>query len=155
MFMKAVPTLLILLGAADAPTGSAAQEHELTATVVTLAHDMARNASQLAPERNAHLIPETDKVVYVSNGYPIRGKDYLSTLGDSYSKRKSLTHTWEKWEVTAIPPNGAVFTGWGTISEESLSGEKKTERVIFTMVFAKTDAGWKRVIAQKSRLDEE
>jgi hypothetical protein len=122
---------------------------------VRLAHEMAKNASQLHPERNAHLIPDTDKVVYVSKGYPIRGKEYLRTLGDSYAQRKSLTHRWEKWEVTPIAPNAATFTGWATISEETLTGGRKSERVIFTMVFARTNSGWKRVIAQKSVLDEE
>jgi hypothetical protein len=147
--------LLMFLTAADAPAAPGAGNDALVRTVVALAQEMARNASQMHPERNAHLIPDTDKVVYVSFGYPMTGKQYLPTLRQSYAKRKSLSHHWDKWEVTPIGPNAAVFTGWATMSEESLSGEKKTQHVIFTEVFAKTSQGWKRLIAQKSLLDEE
>ena len=132
-----------------------ATDAELERTVVGLAQLMAQNASDMHPERNAVLIPDTDKVVYVSFGYPMTGKEYLPTLRESYAKRKSLSHHWDKWQVTPIGPNAAVFTGWATMSETSLAGETKTQHVIFTEVFAKTRDGWKRVIAQKSLLDEE
>ena len=127
---------------------------DLVATVVSLANEMARNATDMHPERNAHLIPTTNQVVYVSNGYPIRGNDYLKTLAESYSKRSSQRLVWDKWEVTPICPDAAVFTGWATMTEVSSAGEKKTQHAIFTEVFAKTASGWKRVIAQKSPLDE-
>ncbi len=61
----------------------------------------------------------------------------------------------DKWEVTPVGHDAAVFTGWATMTEVSLAGETKTQHVIFTEVFAKTAAGWKRVIAQKSLVDEE
>lgn len=136
-------------------TPTTASDEELVKTVVGLAHDMATNASEMHPERNASLIPDTDKVVYVSFGYPMTGRQYLPTLRESYAKRRSLSHHWDRWEVTPIGHDAAVFTGWATMTEESLDGEKKTQHVIFTEVFKKTDAGWKRVIAQKSLLDEE
>ena len=130
-------------------------DDELVRTVVGLAQDMARNASEMHPERNAPLIPDTDKVVYVSFGSPMTGKEYLPTLRESYAKRRSQSHHWDKWEVTPIGNDAAVFTGWATMTEVSLTGETKTQHVIFTEVFAKTPAGWKRVIAQKSLLDED
>ncbi|HEY6033772.1 MAG TPA: hypothetical protein VIV58_05915 [Kofleriaceae bacterium] len=131
-----------------------AHDDELVRTVVGLAQDMAKNATEMHPERNAALIPDTDKVVYVSFGYPMTGREYLPTLRESYAKRRSLSHHWDRWEVTPLGHDAAVFTGWATMTEVSLDGETKTQHVIFTEVFEKTDAGWKRVIAQKSPLDE-
>ena len=154
MFRQAV-VLLMLTAAADAPAASSQTDAELVRTVVGLAQEMARNASEMHPERNAPFIPDTNKVVYVSFGYPMTGKEYLPTLRESYGKRKSMSQHWDKWEVTPISQNAAVFTGWATMSEESLTGEKKTQHAIFTEVFAKTSRGWKRLIAQKSLLDEE
>lgn len=138
-----------------APVVSHPADDDLVRTVVALAQEMAKNASDMHPERNGALIPDTDKVVYVSFGYPMTGKQYLPTLRDSYAKRRSLSHHWDRWEVTPIGHDAAVFTGWATMTEESLAGETKTQHVIFTEVFAKTPDGWKRVIAQKSLLDEE
>lgn len=155
MLRSAAILSLIFVAAGDAPAAPQKRTDSLVRTVVGLAQEMAKNASDMHPERNAHLIPDTDKVVYVSFGYPMTGKEYLPTLKDSYSKRRSLSHHWDKWEVTPIGTDAAVFTGWATMREESLSGEKKTQHVIFTEVFAKTPGGWKRLIAQKSLLDEE
>ncbi len=144
-------TLALCSGSRPTPRPDQAK---LVEKVVELADEMVRNASEMHPERNAHLIPDTDNVVYVSFGYPITGKDYLKTLAESYANRKSLSFVWDKWEVTPIGDNAAVFTGWATTSEVSKTGETKTQRVIFTEVFAKTADGWKRIIAQKSLLDE-
>jgi len=154
MIARALVLSLMIVTTADAAEPPRSADAELVRTVVGLAQQMAKNASEMHPERNAALIPDTDKVVYVSFGYPMTGKQYLPTLLESYGKRKSLSHHWDKWEVTPIGHDAAVFTGWATMSEESLSGEEKTQHVIFTEVFAKTSAGWKRVIAQKSLLDE-
>lgn len=146
-------SLMLLLSAAASP---ATETHrDVVATVVALANEMARNATEMHPERNSHLIPDTDKVVYVSLGYPIRGKDYLKTLSESYGQRRSQSLVWDKCEVTPIGHDAAAFTGWATMTEVSTTGEKKTQRAIFTAVFAKTDSGWKRILAQKSLLDEE
>ena len=143
---------LLLLGAAPPP---AAGDAELQKTVVALAKEMAANATAMHPELNAQLIPDTDKVVYVSNGFPIRGRDYLKTLRESYAARKSQSQVWTRWEVTPIGRDAAVFTGWATMSEESSAGEKRSGHYIFTEVFARTSDGWKRVIAQKAKLDED
>lgn len=151
---RTIAFIALLLLATDAPARTTASDAQLIRTVVALAQLMSINASAMHPERNAALIPDTDRVVYVSNGYPIRGRDYLRTLSETYATRKSQRLRWTKWEVTPIGKDAAVFTGWATMTEESHGGVKKTGRYIFTEVFAKTDAGWKRVIAQKSPLDE-
>ena len=148
---------LALLGttAVAAPPRSADHgDAELVRTVVGLAQEFARNATNMHPERNARMIPDTQKVVYVSNGYPIRGHDYVATLSKAYATRKSQLLRWDKWEVTPIGKDAAVFTGWATMSEETREGHRKTGKYIFTTVFAKTSAGWKRVIAQKAPLEE-
>jgi len=157
-FAAIVTVFLQACVSSRAPTSTAAGtsgDDELVRTIVGLAQDMAKNASEMHPERNAALIPDTDKVVYVSFGYPMTGKQYLPTLRDSYAKRRSLSQHWDRWEVTPLGHDAAIFTGWATTTEVSLDGETKTQHVIFTEVFEKTVAGWKRVIAQKSLLDEE
>jgi hypothetical protein len=151
---KLAPALALLAVLPGSAPASDRHADKLVATVVSLATEMARNATEMHPERNARFIPDTGKVVYVSFGSPITGKDYLNTLAESYSKRSSQSLVWDKWEVTPICDNAAVFTGWATMTEVSKAGEKKTQRAIFTEVFAKSADGWKRIIAQKSLLDE-
>jgi hypothetical protein len=152
----AMACLVLLTGAgAAAPVRSAPKpdkQQELVRTVVALAEEMVKNASDMHPERNARLIPDTDKVVYVSFGHPMTGKQYVPVLQRTYAKRRSQDLRWDKWEVTPIGDHAAVFTGWATMREESHAGEKKATRLIFTEVFDKTDAGWKRIIAQKAVL---
>ena len=151
---KLAPAFALLLLLSGSGLASEHNADKLVATVVSLATEMARNATNMHPERNSHLIPNTNHVVYVSSGFPIRGKDYLKTLAESYSKRSSQSLVWDKWEVTPICENAAVFTGWATMTEVSNAGHKTTQHAIFTEVFAKTASGWKRLIAQKSLLDE-
>jgi hypothetical protein len=148
-----IPAALLLISntTPEPPQGG---NDELVKTVVGLAQEMAKNASEMHPERNARFIPDTDKVVYVSAGYPIRGNEYLQTLREAYAGRKSQSQVWDKWEVTPISSDAAVFTGWATMKEISRSGEKKVAHFIFTEVFARTANGWKRVIAQKALLDD-
>lgn len=144
----------VLMATAGAAPGPGAHDAALERTVVALANEFARNATALHPERNAHLIPDTNKVVYVSNGSPIRGHEYVHSLTGAYAARRSASLHWDKWEVTPIGPDAAAFTGWSTMSEETHGGHKKSGRYIFTAVFAKTPTGWKRVLAQKSPLVE-
>lgn len=147
----AVALILPAVASADRPPD---RDAALKRTVVELANEFARNATDLHPERNAHLIPDTNKVVYVSNGSPIRGHEYVKTLTSAYAARRSASLHWDHWEVTPIGHDAAVFTGWSTMSEESHHGVKKSGKYIFTAVFAKTASGWKRIIAQKSPLVE-
>jgi hypothetical protein len=148
----AIGCLLLLAGAPAPRPRQAAPANDVTRTVVALAEQMFKNASDMHPERSAQYIPDTDKVVYVSFGHPMTGKEYVPVLQRTYATRKRQELRWDKVEVTPIDDHAAAFTGWATIREESHAGETKVTHLIFTSVFAKTSTGWKRLIAQKSVL---
>jgi hypothetical protein len=135
-----------------APTASDAT---LEKTITALANEMAENASARNVEGNLHLIPKTDKVVYVSNGAPITGDEYAKELGASYASRSQISFRWDRLEITPIGNNAAAVTGWATVSVTPAGGQPTSGRYIFTMVFANDGAGWKRVLAQKSVLRED
>lgn len=127
----------------------------LEETIVGLANEMTENASSLDVRRNLPLIPETNKVVYVSDGVPITGNEYAKELGASYRSRRHLSFHWDRWEVTPIGEAAAAYTGWATVTIESGNGETTTQRYIYTMVFANDGKGWKRILAQKAVLRDD
>jgi hypothetical protein len=116
---------------------------------VRLAQEMAAAASRRDVKSLEKLIPQTDRVAYVSNGNPITGRRYGETLGQYYASLKSLDFKWDRWEVFAVGDRAAVFTGWATAKTVDLQGNSEAGRALFTMVFADDGSGWKRVIAQK------
>ncbi|HEX3525719.1 MAG TPA: Ig-like domain-containing protein [Thermoanaerobaculia bacterium] len=116
---------------------------------VRLAQEMAADASRRDVKSLEKLIPQTDRVAYVSNGHPITGKQYAETLGGYYATLKTLDFKWERWEVFPVGDRAAVFTGWANVKTVDLKGESESARALFTMVFADDGSGWKRVIAQK------
>jgi hypothetical protein len=116
---------------------------------VRLAQEMAAAAERRDVKSLEKLIPQTDRVAYVSNGRPITGKQYAETLGGYYATLKSLDFKWDRWEVLPLGDRAAVFTGWASVKTVDLKGESESGRALFTMVFADDGSGWKRVIAQK------
>jgi len=118
-------------------------------TAVRLAQEMAADATRRDVKSLEKLIPQTDRVAYVSNGHPITGKQYAETLGGYYATLKSLDFKWGRWEVFPVGDRAAVFTGWANVKTVDLKGESESARALFTMVFADDGSGWKRVIAQK------
>jgi hypothetical protein len=124
-------------------------EPDAAAMAVQLAQQMAAAASHRDAASNGKLIPQNARVVYVSNGNPITGKQYVETLGRYYASLKTLDFKWDKWEVVPIGANAAVFTGWASVGTVDQAGKSEAGRAIFTMVFARDATGWKRVIAQK------
>jgi hypothetical protein len=145
--------LLTVLPGAAAPPPAQGDEPDAAAMAVQLAQEMARAASRRDVHANAKLIPQTDQVVYVSNGHPVTGKRYVETLGAFYDSLKTLDFKWDRWEVTPIDRNAAVFTGWASVHTVDRKGAEETGRALFTMVFARDATGWKRVIAQKWQTD--
>jgi hypothetical protein len=116
---------------------------------VRLAQEMAAAASRRDVTSNAKLIPQTDRVAYVSNGHPVTGRQYAETLGPYYASLKSLDFKWDRYEVFPIGERAAVFTGWANVKTVDQKGETEAAKALFTMVFADDGSGWKRVIAQK------
>jgi len=124
-------------------------EPDAAEMAVRLAEEMAASASRRDAASNGKLIPQNARVVYVSNGNPITGRQYVETLGRYYASLKTLDFKWDKWEVVPVAVNAAVFTGWASARTVDLAGKSEEGRAIFTMVFARDATGWKRVIAQK------
>lgn len=114
-----------------------------------LAQEMAAAASRRDVTSNAKLIPQTDRVAYVSNGHPVTGRQYAETLGPYYASLKSLDFKWDRYEVFPIGERAAVFTGWANVKTVDQKGGTEAAKALFTMVFADDGSGWKRVIAQK------
>jgi hypothetical protein len=143
--------MIIAVTAGGAAIGRASKGAEPNAAemAVRLAQEMAASASRLDAASNGRLIPQTTRVVYVSNGNPITGKQYVETLGRYYASLKTLDLKWDKWEVVPVGVDAAVFTGWASAATVDLAGKREAGRAIFTMVFARDATGWKRVIAQK------
>src|SRR5436305_615617 len=100
---------------------------------VRLAQEMAADAARRDVKSLEKLIPQTDRVAYVSNGHPITGKQYAETLGGYYATLKSLDFKWERWEVFPVGDRAAVFTGWANVKTVDLKGESESARALFTM----------------------
>jgi hypothetical protein len=124
-------------------------EPDAAAMAVRLAQEMAASASRLDAASNGKLIPQGDRVAYVSNGHPVTGAQYVETLGRYYASLKTLDFKWDRWEVSPVGTDAATFTGWASVKTMDLAGKSEAGRAIFTMVFARDASGWKRVIAQK------
>jgi hypothetical protein len=142
---------LIAMCAAGVALGRASRGAEPAAAevAVRLAQQMAESASRRDVKSLEKLIPQTDRVVYVSNGNPITGRRYGETLGKYYASLKVLDFHWDRWEVSALGDRAAVFTGWASVRTVDRAGRDERARAIFTMVFADDGTGWKRVLAQK------
>ena len=122
--------------------------------VTAVATEMAAHASARDVRSNLRFIPQTDRVVYVSDGAPITGTEYAKELAASYATRDAMSFQWERLEVTPLGGAVAAVTGWALTSVTPAGGQPVRRRYIFTMVFAKDSTGWKRVLAQKAPLSE-
>ena len=129
-------------------------EGNVELAVTAVATDMAVHASARDVHSNLRYIPQTDRVVYVSDGAPITGTEHAKELGISYASRERMSFRWERLEVTPLGDAAAAVTGWALTSVTPAGGQPVRQRYIFTMVFARDRAGWKRVLAQKARLTE-
>ena len=114
---------------------------------------MAAAGSRLDVNTLVTFIPQTDRVVYVSDTNPITGNAYRKSIADSYAQMAKLDYHWDKWESTPIGENAVLFTGWATITTVPLKGETEKVHAIVTMVFVRDSTGWKRVIAHKTTID--
>ena len=146
--------LIVLCGCATARTAPPAGERASAEVGFRLANEMAAAASRLDVAALAKFIPQTDAVVYVSNGNPIRGNEYLKVMGDFYSTLSQLDFKWSKSEAVPLSDDAVAFTGWSDVHIVTKKGETETEHAVFTMVFMRGKDGWKRVVAHKTVLKE-
>ena len=141
------------LGCSHAGAVTKADEPASAALAVRLAQEMAAAGSRLDVATLNTYIPQTDRIVYVSDTNPISGNAYRRSLGDFYATLSKLDYKWTKYETYPISENAVGFTGWADITTVTLKGVSEHDRAIVTMVFARDSTGaWKRIIAHKTTI---
>ncbi len=110
---------------------------------VRLAQEMAAAASRRDVASNAKLIPQTDRVAYVSNGHPVTGRQYAETLGPYYAlAQEPRLQVGSVMRSSLIGERAAVFTGWANVKTVDQKGGEEAAKALFTMVFADDGSGW-------------
>jgi len=100
----------------------------------------------------AENVPCDDRIVYVSNGVPIRGNEYIEILSNYYQHLDSLSFIWEKKEFSFLVPNTVVMVGWAKISAfEKGIGEKK-DKAVFSFVYHRDGSIWRMAFAHKESI---
>jgi hypothetical protein len=125
---------------------------ELRDSVTAHANELAQAISHRDAAGAARLVQPGDYVVYVSDGFPIRGRDYRTVLGRFYGGMKTIAFSWDSSEVRAIDSHTGVFTGWARIVMADTTGRHSVDRSIFTLVYARRASAWEMVIAHKTTL---
>src|SRR6185369_16979730 len=89
--------VIVAVGMAGMVIGRVSKSAEPGAAdrAVRLAQEMAAAASRRDVKSLEKLIPQTDRVAYVSNGHPITGRQYGKILGSDYASLKSLDFKWD------------------------------------------------------------
>ncbi len=116
------------------------------------AQAMAAAGSRLDVPALVKFIPQTDRIVYVSDTNPISGNAYAKDIGDFYKTLSKLDYHWEKLESLPISDNAVIVTGWASITTVPLKGQPESVKAIVTMVFVRDSTGWKRVISHKTTI---
>jgi hypothetical protein len=149
-----IASFVFLLGSGCAAATRTGDRHEKATAELgyRLASKVAAAASNLDVDAITPMIPLTDRVVYVSNGHPVRGTEYRAIMGAFYGSLQRLDWTWEKWEAFPTSDDSVVFTGWANVVAVRRDGERQVERAIHTMLFVREKDGWKRVISHKTNL---
>jgi hypothetical protein len=145
-----IPIAAATIGCSRVGAAPKADEPASAALAVRLAQEMAAAGSRLDVATLNTYIPQTDRVVYVSDTNPVSGNQYRKTLGDFYATLSKLDYKWTKWETFPISENAVGFTGWADITTVTLKGVTEHDRAVVTMVFARDSTGWKRIIAHKT-----
>jgi hypothetical protein len=120
--------------------------------VDSLTNRLAVAISNRDAKAAADHVPSDDRIVYVSNGVPIRGNEYIEILSNYYQHLDSLSFIWEKKEFSFLEPNTVLMVGWAKISvfEKSI-GEKK-DKAVFTFVYHRDGSIWNMALAHKESL---
>lgn len=121
-------------------------------SVEAIATELAAAVSHRDADAAARRVREDDRVVYVSDGLVIRGRDYRSTLRRFYSGMSRIEFRWDSTEVRVLDDRTAVFTGWARIALTDNTGREKVERAVTTMTCAQRDGWWEMVAGHKTTL---
>ena len=117
-----------------------------------VAQEMAADGSRLDVPALVKFIPQTDRIVYVSDTNPISGKGYAKDIGDFYKTLSKLDYHWDSLQSLPISDNAVIVTGWASITTVPLKGKAESVRAIVTSVYVRDSTGWKRVISHKTTI---
>jgi hypothetical protein len=117
-----------------------------------VAEEMAADGSRLDVPALVKFIPQTDRIVYVSDTNPISGKGYAKDIGDFYKTLAKLDYHWDSLQSVPISDNAVIVTGWASITTVPLKGKPESVRAIVTSVYVRDSTGWKRVISHKTTI---
>lgn len=148
-------TIGTLLSDCKPETKSRIRESESLAmcdTVDSITNRLAKAISYRDAEAAAEYVPRDDRIVYVSNGVPIRGREYVAILSDYYQRLDSLTFVWEKKEFSFLEPNAVLMVGWATILATEKGGKKTEDKAVFTFVYHRVGSRWSMALAHKASL---
>jgi hypothetical protein len=117
-----------------------------------VAQEMAADGSRLDVPALVKFIPQTDRIVYVSDTNPISGKGYAKDIGDFYKTLSKLDYHRDSLQSLPISDNAVIVTGWASITTVPLKGKTESVRAIVTSVYVRDSTGWKRVISHKTTI---
>ncbi len=121
-------------------------------TVDSITNRLAAAISSRNADAAAEYVPRDERIVYVSNGVPICGREYVATLSDYYDRLDSLTFTWDKKEFSFLEPNAVLMVGWASILAIDKTGKTTQDKAIFTFAYHRVGSTWTMAIAHKSSL---
>ena len=121
-------------------------------TVDSITNRLAAAISSRNAEAAAEYVPRDERIVYVSNGVPIRGREFVAILSDYYQRLDSLTFAWEKKEFSFLEPNAVLMVGWATILATEKTGKKTHDKAVFTFAYHRVGSSWSMALAHKASL---
>jgi ketosteroid isomerase-like protein len=96
--------------------------------------------------------PTDSSVIYVSDGHPIRGSEFVASLRRTYRNLDFLRMVVNRAEIRPLRSDIASATFWMTITSRTKAGREATDSVIETAVFERKEGKWRPVLWQKTTL---
>jgi len=122
-------------------------------TGVAVAMDSAAAAiSRRDPAGALGGAPTDSTVVYVSDGYVMRGAEAPAELSRFYRGLTDLEFRWMRREIQPVTQEAAVATAWAAIAWKDSAGVLGRDSAVFTLVYRRTAGSWRMITAQKTTL---
>jgi hypothetical protein len=121
---------------------SESEQLAMFSVVDSITNRLAVAISNRNAEAAAEYVPRDERIVYVSNGVPIRGNEYIEILSNFYQNLDSLSFNWDKKEFSFLDPNTVLIIGWATIITVDKSGKRTAEKAIATSTYGRIGGKW-------------
>ena len=137
----------------DRPALRAPEQSAVVETEIAVAMDSAAAAiSRRDPGGALGGAPTDSTIVYVSDGYVMRGAEAPGELGRFYRGLSDLEFRWVRREIQLVTPEVAVATAWAAIAWKDSAGVSGRDSAVFTLVYRRTGGSWRMITAQKTTL---